>query len=320
MAKFDSNTHSDDKSILSRKLYFINENVEYALTLYKWTGCTDVTLRDSIMANASELIKQIIRKQGLNQIYPGQEESSFGDLINTAWMQIERVLYKYRAIPHCRKCFNPDMPAKSAIYKLSPLDYDIVTFEELLDKKPFKHYGILPKQCKQCKTKFSEDNKVEPKQGTFGGSETVLFRGTSKVFNLWSQVARTVILAYIKKEGRDKKNFSIYRDHLYGRNRPESYILQRFMTEVRELYKHNDDYLAIIDGLQKLILVDDKPHDGIITKLVEYSGVSRPIVSTFLKMLKLRSAEITDSPFNRYSETPKILDRKKFGDQDSDHA
>jgi len=75
-----------------RKLYFINEKVEWDLTQYIWTGCTRIELRDSIMSHAAELIRQIIRKQGLHTIYPGQEESAFGDLLQTAWCQLERTL------------------------------------------------------------------------------------------------------------------------------------------------------------------------------------------------------------------------------------
>lgn len=99
-----------------RSYYFINEIVEDQLRLYIWTGCTDVKLRDLVMSHATELIRQIIRKQRLHTIYPGQDDSAFGDLIQTAWSQIERTLYKFRARPHCRKCYNPDRPNDSLLY------------------------------------------------------------------------------------------------------------------------------------------------------------------------------------------------------------
>lgn len=203
-----------------RKLYFINEIVEWHLTQYIWTGCTDINLRDQIMSNATELIRQIIRKQGLHTIYPGQEESSFADLLQTAWVQIERTLYKYRARPHCRICYNPDNPAKSLLYTPTDREYGIKTLVEVIDM----HKG---KKCPYCNAKLTIDPIMEPVQDYYAGSDTILYRGMSKVFNMWSQIARTVILAYIKKEGRDRKNSNSYVTHLGNKSRPLSDIMLR---------------------------------------------------------------------------------------------
>ena len=84
-----------------RKLYFDNNKVEDLMLRYRWTGCTDRGMRDRIMENTEELIRQIIRAHNLHRIYPGQEESAFMDLFQTAWVQIERTLYKYKARAHC---------------------------------------------------------------------------------------------------------------------------------------------------------------------------------------------------------------------------
>jgi intein/homing endonuclease len=169
-----------------RKLYFINEIVEWQLTQYIWTGCTQVHLRDQIMSHATELIRQIIRKQGLHTIYPGQEESSFGDLINTAWCQIERTLYKYRSRPHCRWCFNPDRPADSLLYHPADKEYGIKTIPEILGL----HRG---RRCPHCGKALGLTPMVDAKQGTYGGSTTVLYRGMSKVFNMWCVAPSTMI-------------------------------------------------------------------------------------------------------------------------------
>ena len=222
----------------TRKLYFINEIVEWQLTQYIWTGCTSITLRDQIMSHASELIRQIIRKQGLNTIYPGQEESAFGDLLQTAWVQIERTLYKYRARPHCRNCYNPDRPSDSLLYVPGDIEYGIKTMEEVIKM----HKG----KCPKCKIKLTTGPIVEPCTGTYSGSETLLYRGMSKVFNMWSQVARTVILAYIKKEGRDRRNSSSYTMHLGNKPKPISDVMERFLGEAREVCKFNDDHIVII--------------------------------------------------------------------------
>ena len=126
-----------------RRLYFINEIVEWHLTQYIWTGCTKIELRDQIMSNATELIRQIIRKQGLHTIYPGQEDSAFGDLLQTAWVQIEKTLYKYRSRPHCRLCYNPDNPSKSLLYQPQDREYGIKTIGRSLKNAQRKGMPLL---------------------------------------------------------------------------------------------------------------------------------------------------------------------------------
>jgi intein/homing endonuclease len=194
----------DDPGLLSKKHYFINEIVEDKLRRYIWTNCTDVAIRDSIMAHAPELIKQIIRKQNLHMIYPGQEESAFGDLVQTAWVQVERTLYKFRAKPHCRNCYNPDRPVSSSLYIPAESEYGIITFERLFDPKycpPGSRKIIVcrkggrPPRCPYCDAVLSATPEVEPKQGTFGGSTTILFRGNSKVFNMWCLTPETLLLS-----------------------------------------------------------------------------------------------------------------------------
>lgn len=292
-----------------RKLYFINEIVEWQLTQYLWTGCTKVDLRDMIMSHATELIRQIIRKQGLHTIYPGQDESSFGDLLQTAWVQIERTLYKYRSRPHCRRCFNWERPSESLLYEPGPLEYGIKTLDEIVS---------MHRRCPKCNTKLLATPIIEPVQGLYAGSETILYRGMSKVFNMWSQIARTVILAHIKKEGRDRKNSGSYINHLGTKQRPISGVMARFFLEIRELNKYDNNHLKIIDALEWLVLNDDRPHDGLIGKLVDKSNLSRAIVTNFLHLIKLRSFEITDSLLNRSSGEPKIYNRKSNVDFDEE--
>jgi hypothetical protein len=284
-----TNDSSPVEVVPKRRLYFINEQVEWLLTRYIWTGCTEVELRDQIMSNASELIRQIIRKQGLHTIYPGQEESSFGDLLNTAWCQIEKTLYKYRSCAHCRSCFNPDRPNDSILYAPAEREYGIKTLAEIMR---------LCKQCKKCGSKFRTVPIIEPEQGTYGGSSTILFRGRSKVFNMWSQVARTVILAYIKKEGRDRKNSSTYMMHVGNRRIGQSDAMVRFINEAREMCKYHDDFLKVIDTFESLIDNDDRPYDGIISKLTTNGNIPRTTVITFLQFIKLRSHDFSDSPIN----------------------
>lgn len=278
-----------------RVLYFINETVEDLLRRYIWTGCTDVSLRDQIMSHATELIRQIIRKQGLHTIYPGQDDSSFNDLIHTGWAQVERVLYKFRAKPHCRKCFNPDRPNDSALYIPGDLEYGIITYERMWE------LGI--KKCKKCNTVLSDTPVVQAEQDVFGGSETVLFKGNSKVFNMWSQVSRTVILAHIKKEGRDKKNSGIYKDHVSGRSKvvdtSDNSPLSRFIEEARVLCQYHTNYLRIIDAISELSRNDDKLSDSLVSKIVSSTGIHRPIVTAFFDYVRLSASQFTDSPIGK---------------------
>jgi hypothetical protein len=276
------------------------------------------------MGHANELIKQIIRKQNLHLIYPGQEESAFGDLVQTAWMQIERTLYKFRAKPHCRTCYNPDRPMDSALYVPRDDEYGIITFAELVSKEinPRRQGDLRVKKspkpaCPHCNAPLAERPLVRPAQGLFGGSETVLYRGNSKVFNMWSQVARTVILAFVKKEGRDKKNAGSYKDHLSGRTKVDEDRLSRFFGETFELCKYNNDHLQCLEALRKIVSTDDKPHDGLIGKLVRESGLSRAQVTGFIRMMRLRSHEFTDSPISREEDRVPKYERNNDSFQDS---
>jgi len=295
-----------------KKLYFINEEVEWRLTQYIWTGCTKVELRDQIMSHATELIRQIIRKQGLHTIYPGQEDSAFGDLLQTAWVQIERTLYKYRARPHCRICFNVDRPSDSCLYGPQDREYGIKTLSDVIAM--YKN-----RKCPHCGTVLYASPMIEPRQGCYGGSTTILYRGMSKVFNMWSQIARTVILAFIKKEGRDRKNSSSYSNHLGTKGRPISGILIRFLDELKELWRYHDDHLKIIDAIAWLFQYDERPHDGIIGKLVSKTGLSRAVVTNFIQLTKLRSIELSDSNINRGSDEIKIDRRKATADFEDDN-
>jgi hypothetical protein len=209
-----------------RNYYFDNPEVERLLTIYVKGGCVNVGLRDQIMEHAEELISQVIRTHNLHNIYGGREDSTFGDLFQVAWCQIESTLYKF-------------------------------------DWRP----------------------------------------GHAKVFNMWSQVAKTVCLAYIKKESRDKKNSPTYKTHLQTSHRRTSPMFERFLLEVRDMFKYNEDYLCVIDALEHLQRNDSRPYDGIIGKLVKTSGLSRSKISEFIKVIRLRGFEFTDAP--QSEELPK---------------
>lgn len=259
---------------LAKNHYFDNEMVELLLYDYLEGGCIDVVLRDKIMDQAAELIRQTIKTHNLSQIYPGHDDSSIGDLFQVAWTQIESILYKYEAHPHCAICYNVLRPNESLLVD------EFIFADEIL--KRFK-------RCPVCKIKLIRKN--------------IHYKGKSKVFNLWSQVARTVILAYIKKENRDRKNGPVFQTHLEHRIVPKGHVLDRFLTEAEEIVKYNKDYLCLLEAIKQLYEQDERPYEGLIAKLVERSGLSRTMVTGFLKMLRLRSHDFSDSPVNEEHET-----------------
>jgi hypothetical protein len=266
------------KETFHKNYYFDNETVERLSHRYVKTACTDIKLRDEIMVHASELIRQIIKAHNLGHIYPGKDDSSIMDLFQTAWLQIESALYKYEAYPHCSSCYNPLRPNDSLLSE----EY---LFEEDIIKKL--------KVCPHCKAKLTESN--------------IYFKGKSKIFNMMSQVARTVILAYIKKENRDRKNSDIFRTHLCNRTLSRNSTLYRFFVEARELVKYNENHVKILDAIEQLYKEDDRAHEGLITKLVTRTGLSRANITGFFKIVRMRGHEFTDSPVNEQIETIKSV-------------
>lgn len=220
----------EDTPNLPTNHYFDNAKVEKLLVEYHKTGCTDIRLRDEIMTHAHDLIINIIRTHNLHVIYGGNEESSFYDLYQTAWAQIESVLYKF-------------------------------------DNSP----------------------------------------GHSKLFNLWSQVARTVLLAAIKKDSRDKKNAESYRYYLDDQAIKRPTQFNRFMLEARELCKYSDDNTTLLNVLEELYKIDQKPYEGLISKLARKSKMSRTKILKFMRLLRLMGAEFTDSPLGEMEHQEKII-------------
>jgi len=201
-------THNN--TTLPSNYYFDNAAVERLIREYHKTGCTDVALRDKIMENASELIINVIYTHNLHNIYGGNDDSSFNDLFQLAYVQIESTLYKFN-----------------------------------------------------------------------------LSKGHSKVFNMWSQVARTAILADIKKKNRDRKNVDKYKAHLSNKLRDERSNFYRMLDEAKDIFKYSDEHMAIINALEKLLLSDNKPHEGIICKLSKLSKLPKLRVAKFLRIFRV---------------------------------
>jgi hypothetical protein len=131
--------------------------------------------------------------------------------------------------------------------------------------------------------------------------EKVLYKydpqpGSPKLFNLWSQVAKTRILAYLKKEKRDKKNVVSYKDFLSRKHKTKlkgSTDIDLWLKEAREMMDYNEDFLEILKSLEEIWYNDEKPYDGLISKLEKASSKNRNIISHFFKTLRIRRDEFT---------------------------
>jgi hypothetical protein len=232
------------------------------------------------MDHANELITQLIRKQRLFVIYNGHDPSSFAELVHVAYMQIERTLYKYRARPHCRACFSYDRPNSSVLYNPSRFEFGIV--------KPYKLVQMIDK-CPHCGADLTVgiDNIVEPQQGLYGGTDAICYRGLSKVFNLWSQVSRTVILAYVKKDTRDTRNGDNYTIHINKKpdqNNNEQFV--RALIEAKNEIWFNGEYCDVINSLIELSSESDSDKN-LKRKLMEMSGKNKRVVEDSLSVLRV---------------------------------
>lgn len=122
-----------------------------------------------------------------------------------------------------------------------------------------------------------------------------------------SQISRTVILAAIKKDGRDKKNAENYRHYLDETAIKPSVEFDRFMKEAKEICKHSEDDTNLLETLKQLYYEDQKPYEGLIGKLIDLSGMSRSKVLRFMKRLRVLSFELTDSPRGEIEHQEQII-------------
>lgn len=121
-------------------------------------------------------------------------------------------------------------------------------------------------------------------------------RGT-KIFNLWTQVARASMLALIKRESRDKKNQNAYKGHL-KRSMKQSLSFERFVQEATSICKNNTDHLKIISALNEIYQTEDKPTEALVSKLIQKSGLSRVKIQKFFNQIRDRALDFTDAPIH----------------------
>lgn len=271
-----------------KNMYFNNPLVEGLLRRYVMTGCTDIKLRNEIMSHAAELIRQVIRTHGLHVIYGGGEDSSFNDLFQIAWVQIEKTLYKFD-YSQIFTLYWMDGD-KKVRYKIRGLIKEEDDESYVLQITRENSYNILGKEVD-----FNLDDLVEVKK-----SEIVSKRfDNTKVFNMWSQIARTVVLAHVKKDSRDKKNYNNYSSFLKYKPYERNYDLERFFEEATALCKFDEDEMKILDAIKSIADEDlMSASNGLISKIMTKTELSRQKVVNFFKKIRTFQNEFSDSPSN----------------------
>lgn len=111
-----------------------------------------------------------------------------------------------------------------------------------------------------------------------------------------SQISKTRILAYLKKEKRDKKNVVSYKDFLSRKHKTKlknSSDVDLWLKEAREMLDYNEDFLEIIKVIEEIWYNDERSYDGLISKIEKMSGKNRNIISHFFKTIRMRRDEFT---------------------------
>lgn len=121
-------------------------------------------------------------------------------------------------------------------------------------------------------------------------------RGT-KIFNLWTQVARASMLAVIKRESRDRKNQNNYKAHL-KRSVRQSFSFERFIKEALSVCENNSDHLKIVNALNEIYQNEDKPAEALVSKLIQKSGLSRVKIQKFFNLIRDKAQDFTDAPIH----------------------
>lgn len=152
---------------------------------------------------------------------------------------------------------------------------------------------IRKKQLQQLLQYHHKSNEDELIAVAWQQIEKTLYKyepGRAKVFNLWTQIAFTVCMAYIKKETRDAVAVRKWREGephpkplFEKRKRPDFYGI---MEELREVVR--PEYREMVDNLVEIYEKDAQPWVGIIGKLTQ-RGYTRRQARAFLAHVKTLS-------------------------------
>lgn len=125
--------------------------------------------------------------------------------------------------------------------------------------------------------------------------------GHTKIFNMWTSIARNVMLAHIKADKRDTRYSNTLRNLTIAKGTQVPIDMTRFVEEARKNFQFDDKAQAIIGAIEQIVKEDEKPWEGIAGKVMKITGLKRPTVAKFFKHMKLTAHEYTDSPVNKES-------------------
>lgn len=138
--------------------------------------------------------------------------------------------------------------------------------------------------------------------------------GHTKLFNMWTSIAHTVMLAEIKKDSKDRISYTKYLDHSLATFRDKSVQLEHFFSQAKEMFKFDDMAIALIDAIEKMYDTDPEPWNGIKTKLCKITGFKRPEVTKFLGEIRNLAFQFDDIMDRPYVPSPEPRDPIEFNE------
>lgn len=217
-----------------KNMYFKNDEVEELLNEYVERGCVDIELRDNIMKHADELIRQIIRAHNFEHIFPGRDQSSFGELFQVAWcVNPDSIIITNNGIKPISKIKNDELvygknslESYSGYVKLGSSETKIITtkygysLEASLDHPmPVVREGV-EKRISFDNIKVGDLLKVQYGQQIFGSNVYIDFKpkttgGTTTLWNPpeeWNEELAYIIGLIVSEGSWEDYRVTIYND------------------------------------------------------------------------------------------------------------
>jgi hypothetical protein len=235
--------------------YFDNTLVENMVREYVLDGAINIDLRNKIMAHAIELIENVIRVNNFINIMNNPDQTSIDELKSIAWQAIEMSLYKFNATNEYKLKNNRKIKGQC----IEELEDRI--FVECHDKQIYEIKKCLIKSVKRFHT---------------------------KIFAFWSQVAKTCILAHIKKDKRDKRNKKHYTEHLLIRNktiRKYDIKISEFIDEAKKIFMDSTSH-KILDSLFQIYITYMEIPKSIEKEICQISKLNPKLVKQFFNNLR----------------------------------
>lgn len=238
----------------NKNYYFDNDHVERLCRKYVLNGAVDIELRDEILSHARELIENIIRVNKFVQIINHPDYMTFDELLSVATESIESSLYKFN-----------------------------ITNKYILKNKKVIIGQIIAENDKKILLELQNHKKKLIKKSDI----KVIKKFHTKIFGFWSQVAKTSILAFIKKNKRDLRNKERYIDYLIYKHK----TIRKYDVDITQFAKKcklifNDEIShKIIDGLVDLY-INDEFSKSFMKDISKNTGIKLDNVKIFFKELK----------------------------------